>query len=234
MSVVKNVVIAAALVGAAVGAQAQIINACVDNRNGSIRVASTAGCRASESPLSWNQVGPQGPQGVQGVPGPQGAPGVPGPQGAAGPAGAQGPQGIPGANALVGIYENSLVDVKPTLTFNQDAELCSVTFTPQGARQQILASVSYSTTGYAVTQMYVNTMVLKADRTAIDPSGYNTIRQVSKVNGGVVMHNVSGVVALAPGVPITLTVFGTDYGSGSQITANMWSPCVVKVLDLRS
>ena len=88
-------------------ASAQLIHACV-NHEGGLRVSSTAGCRNNESPLSWNQSGPQGPQGSTGPQGPQGLLGAPGPvgpagvAGAAGLVGAAGPQGATGAQGTAG------------------------------------------------------------------------------------------------------------------------------------
>jgi hypothetical protein len=86
-------------------AEGAVIQACV-NQAGAIRiVADVAACKGSESPLSWNIVGPVGPQGPQGQPGPQGAPGSEGPQGPVGPQGSQGaegPQGVVGSQGPQG------------------------------------------------------------------------------------------------------------------------------------
>jgi len=94
----------------------QIIG-CYDNKTGLLRYLQSGSCTAKETAISWNQVGPQGPQGekgetgsqgpagpqgetgVQGPPGPQGEKGEKGdtgPQGPAGPQGATGAQGSPG------------------------------------------------------------------------------------------------------------------------------------------
>jgi hypothetical protein len=71
-------------------------------------------CLGTDPVLSWNNVGPQGPQGVTGskgetgMTGPKGEPGLPGPQGVQGPAGATGdpgqagPKGEPGAPGAAG------------------------------------------------------------------------------------------------------------------------------------
>jgi hypothetical protein len=61
------------------------IHGCYDNA-GKLRVIDSAnsGCGQSETPLTWNQTGPQGPPGPQG---PKGATGATGPQGPQGPAG---------------------------------------------------------------------------------------------------------------------------------------------------
>jgi type VI secretion system secreted protein Hcp len=56
----------------AASADTQTINACV-NDDGKLRlVPAVSSCRRSESPLSWNTVGPVGPVGPAGVAGPAG------------------------------------------------------------------------------------------------------------------------------------------------------------------
>ena len=96
---------------AANSASAQVINACADNKQGALRLAPISGCKTGESPVSWNQSGPQGPQGVAGVAGPTGPQGPAGPQGpigpdgpdgATGPTGPQGPIGLTGAPGAAG------------------------------------------------------------------------------------------------------------------------------------
>lgn len=84
------------------------IDGCYLKATGSLRVidASASGlrgqCLAAETPISWNQVGPQGPQGAQGLPGgkgdkgDQGVQGLPGEKGDTGPQGEQGLKGDPG------------------------------------------------------------------------------------------------------------------------------------------
>jgi hypothetical protein len=62
-----------------------VINGCVAKKTGILRIPTTdEGCRKDETPISWNQVGPEGPEGPEGPQGEQGEPGI------------QGPQGIPG------------------------------------------------------------------------------------------------------------------------------------------
>ena len=80
-----------------------VVHACYNTTNGAVRVVNgSSDCRNDESPLTWNQTGPQGATGTQGPPGPAGAPGAagppgsPGPQGADGAPGAAGPAGPPG------------------------------------------------------------------------------------------------------------------------------------------
>ena len=62
----------------------QTINACLNNEGRLRLVPAVSECRRSESPLSWNTIGPAGPQGQAGL------------QGQAGPAGAAGPAGRDG------------------------------------------------------------------------------------------------------------------------------------------
>jgi hypothetical protein len=77
--------------------------------------AQPSACKQGDTVVSWNQVGPAGPQGARGDPGPvgpvgpqglKGDPGVAGPQGAkgdpgpVGPVGAQGPQGPAGISDM--------------------------------------------------------------------------------------------------------------------------------------
>jgi hypothetical protein len=98
---------------APISADTQQIFACVNNNSGAVRIVTqAAACRAPESLVTGNVVGPQGPPGPagpagalgppgpQGPAGPAGALGPPGPQGPAGPPGPPGPKGDPGQSAL--------------------------------------------------------------------------------------------------------------------------------------
>lgn len=129
LAVVVALAIAAVSIGVAVHASIPgptgAINGCIGN-NGVLRVIDSGGtCQQNETPISWNQIGPQGPAGPtgaigsQGPAGPQGATGATGasgPQGPAGPAGPQGatgpqgPAGPAGANGVSGYGTNSVVD----------------------------------------------------------------------------------------------------------------------------
>jgi len=55
---------------------AQVIYGCVKNSGDLIIVSGPGQCKANQTPISWNQAGPEGPQGPQG---PAGAPGAQGP-----------------------------------------------------------------------------------------------------------------------------------------------------------
>jgi hypothetical protein len=102
------VAVATGIIGAASGmaiaaatntTSADVINACVDNRTGLLRIVSrTTSCRPSESPISWNREGPQGPTGPRGPTGPAGADGARGPTGPPGPPGPPGPTGPSGSS----------------------------------------------------------------------------------------------------------------------------------------
>jgi Collagen triple helix repeat (20 copies) len=88
---------------AAIPAANGVITACYNisgNPSGAMRVIDAeagAKCSKNEKTLTFNQTGPQGLQGIQGIPGPQGIQGEqgePGPQGIQGIQGIQGPAGI--------------------------------------------------------------------------------------------------------------------------------------------
>ena len=80
-----------------------VINGCYGKQTGILRVIDAqAGktCLSIETPISWNQQGPTGPQGLKGDKGDQGERGpigLTGPKGEKGDPGPPGPQGLPGA-----------------------------------------------------------------------------------------------------------------------------------------
>jgi hypothetical protein len=83
-----------------------VIHGCYTNRGGVLTVIDpSAGqqCSALQTPISWNQTGPTGPQGPTGPTGPQG------PTGPAGPTGPQGPQGDPGPQGPPGVSEGAFL-----------------------------------------------------------------------------------------------------------------------------
>jgi hypothetical protein len=75
------------------------VSACSARSTGALRVIHPGlsglrgHCSATETAVSWNQVGPQGPRGPQGA---QGEQGLPGEKGDPGQQGEQGIQGVPG------------------------------------------------------------------------------------------------------------------------------------------
>lgn len=98
LTVVGGVATAAALLGAGVAfgsipnSASGVIYGCYSKSTGALRVIDNQltpapKCRPNESPLFWNQIGPQGPMGLQG---PKGEPGPVGPAGPPGPAGVGG------------------------------------------------------------------------------------------------------------------------------------------------
>jgi len=68
--------------GLAFGASSNVIHGCVNKTTHLLRIAKK--CRPDESPISWNQKGPQGQPGVGGLRSPRGAAGSAGPSGPAG------------------------------------------------------------------------------------------------------------------------------------------------------
>jgi len=81
-----------------------LISACYSSTSGALRVIdSAAKCSAAERALSWNQTGPAGAQGAQGLKGDTGAAGAQGLKGDTGAAGAQGLKGDTGAAGAQGL-----------------------------------------------------------------------------------------------------------------------------------
>lgn len=88
----------------------QTIHACVQNKDGTVRLVAdgadpASACTSKEHHVAWNVTGPTGPAGADGQPGADGAPGPAGPQGpqgVAGPPGPAGPQGPPGTQGPPG------------------------------------------------------------------------------------------------------------------------------------
>ena len=95
-----------AVVDAAIPGPGGVIQACFKTVGGELRVVDSAeDCRPSETGLSWNQAGIQGPAGFTGPAGATGASGAAGAAGATGPAGitgTAGPTGATGASGPVG------------------------------------------------------------------------------------------------------------------------------------
>ncbi len=76
---------------------------CLKSSNGTLYEVNTSEqvqCKQNDTPITWNQ---DGPQGLQGPAGPQGEQGIAGPQGAQGPMGPQGEPGVPGADGVDGV-----------------------------------------------------------------------------------------------------------------------------------
>jgi hypothetical protein len=64
------------------GGSGGTIDACAKKNNGQLRLVGTEACGPSESAVSWNVAGQQGPQGIPGPQGPKGETGQQGPAGA--------------------------------------------------------------------------------------------------------------------------------------------------------
>jgi hypothetical protein len=76
-----------------------VIHGCVRGLTGILRIVGPSGqCLPGETPISWNQTGPQGPQGQQG------------PKGDTGPMGPAGPAGVVNAVHGVVLYNGTVLD----------------------------------------------------------------------------------------------------------------------------
>lgn len=113
-------------------AATQATNACYNNATGALRLlVSGSSCdKSSETSISLNIVGVQGPQGPKGPQGPtgdkgpqgqQGPTGLTGPTGPAGPRGVQGPAGLAWKGAWANTTAYSVNDV---VSFNGSAYIC--------------------------------------------------------------------------------------------------------------
>jgi hypothetical protein len=73
---IRRLILAALVLLFGTAASAQVINGCVKNKNGALRiVADPTDCTSRETPISWNVQGPQGEPGVDGADGAPGADG---------------------------------------------------------------------------------------------------------------------------------------------------------------
>ena len=78
------------VVAASIPSSAGVYSACYDRKDGTVRLvdSTTTTCpKGQQGPITWNELGPQGPAGSTGPEGPAGSPGAQGPAG---------PQGSPG------------------------------------------------------------------------------------------------------------------------------------------
>ena len=98
LAVIVPVIGAASWVWAGEDGSSATIHACVDRKNGQVRIVPAGeSCRNSEAATQWNAEGPAGPAGPRGDSGPAGKQGSAGPAGQSGDPGPAGPQGDPGA-----------------------------------------------------------------------------------------------------------------------------------------
>ena len=82
-----------------------IYHGCVGNGQGTLRVIEPGtSCRANETAIDWNQVGPKGDKGDPGPQGPAGPQGEKGDTGATGPQGPAGPAGPKGTIGTTAVY----------------------------------------------------------------------------------------------------------------------------------
>lgn len=118
------------------------IYACVNKSSGQTQIVPAgATCNNNSSLVSWNVVGPMGPQGGQGPVGPIGPQGPAGPAGAVGPqgpagstgaAGATGPQGAPGPQGVTGAQGPAGTSGTVAIRFGTHGNVPSQTLIPTG------------------------------------------------------------------------------------------------------
>ncbi len=113
-----------------------VIHGCYKKSGGTLRVIDSAveRCGASETPLNWNQTGPQGPQGPQGVTGPAGPQG---PEGPPGPQGQEGPQGPPGQPGQLTAHSGSGLASIPCNFVTETSPVHTVAFTKATATSRL-------------------------------------------------------------------------------------------------
>ena len=112
-------VVVVAVVQAAIPDPSGVIHACY-RANGNIRLVDKSSCTSTETALTWNQTGPQGPAGAAG------------PAGAPGPQGATGPQGQPGTPGPAGVAGYEITNTHETLPLNGSIEVTATC--PTGKR----------------------------------------------------------------------------------------------------
>ena len=117
--IVSLAIVVVAVVQAAIPDPSGVIHACY-RANGNLRLVDKSSCTSSETALTWNQTGPQGPAGA------------PGPTGAPGPQGATGPQGQPGPPSPAGIAGYEIINTHETLPLNGSIEVTATC--PAGKR----------------------------------------------------------------------------------------------------
>lgn len=117
-----------------------VLTACVKKVNGQVRIISSGGkCLPSETAISWNVAGPQGPAGPAG------------PEGPAGQAGPQGPSGVvttemvSGAVGTVAGNSTSWVFAGPTVSTSTTAteSITGAVQSPLGTTETGIAAFKY-------------------------------------------------------------------------------------------
>ena len=100
-------VLALGLAGLPSRAEAAVINACVKQEDGKVRiVAPGTACKHHETAMTWDSTGPAGATGLTGAAGVAGPAGPVGAAGADGTAGPQGPPGTGGGITQGDVYQN--------------------------------------------------------------------------------------------------------------------------------
>ena len=173
-----------------------VITGCYNNGAGILRVIDTSEttCGLSETSVTWNQIGPQGPVGPQGPAGPQGAVGPQGPAGPQGTQGPAGPQGTPGVSQAT--FAGGTVDPGLDYTLVASKTLPAGNWAIQAnASIQITTSSSSVNTAASDCQLRKNgTDVIggAADQRSFERTYFATM----PMNGGMSVASGSGTVGV--------------------------------------
>jgi hypothetical protein len=173
-------------------------------KNGSLSNVDTSApsdCPGKGTTISWNQLGPAGPQGETGPAGPAGATGPQGPAGATGatgpagpqgPTGATGPEGPAGASGVSG-YEIVTVSTTPSVGATTQAMTASC---PAG--KQAVAGGGQPVFDSGISG-YFDLIALHASRPTFDGKGWNVQAVDPNVNQGTGWHLTVYAVCAAVG-----------------------------------
>jgi hypothetical protein len=141
----RGVAFAVVAVAAAVGGVAYaaipdpsgVIHGCYVSGTGQLRVYDSQSptakkCASNETPLNWNQQGPQGPAGPAGPAGPTGPTGPTSPTGPTGPSGPTGPTGATGPAGTSNGYATSNTRTIDSTDPNNQEQLIGLSGLPSG------------------------------------------------------------------------------------------------------
>jgi hypothetical protein len=174
-----------------------VINGCYKSQNGQLRLIDPASdsCNPSETPISWNQTGQQGPPGPRGATGPRGTTGPQGLAGAQGPAGPTGPQGPKGDKGDPGASATPLFAVvdgrtaTPAIVRGAHATSVQRDFRPAGAFEVFFDRNVRDCA-------YVATIGLPGAQLVEEPGFITTVGAVVSTNAVfITTHDVTGALA---------------------------------------
>jgi hypothetical protein len=186
-----------------------------------VNATTPAICGRHDQPITWNQTGPQGPDGPQGATGPagpQGATGPAGPQGATGPAGpagvpgpagpqgATGPAGPAGPPGLAGLTTYSQTNTSPDSTAAAVSIPC-----PNGG----VATGGGGSFDTGVTGVYI------IQSKPIPATGTPTGWQVEYINTSGASQSITTYLVCAPAAKAATSAAALTQGSGASVGARL-------------